>query len=135
MKTETLFKFKQIFETEKQNLVYAGQILNSAFEITKDETADEVDLTAAEMDSQMKMRLRSREILYLKKIDEALNRIATGNFGSCVDCEGEIEIKRLEARPTATQCVACKEDSERLEWGHIDGHTSKSLGKHLRFAW
>ena len=47
----------------------------------------------------MRMRLRSREALLLKKIDEALERIEEGAFGDCESCGDEIELKRLDARP------------------------------------
>jgi DnaK suppressor protein len=82
----------------------------------------------------MRMRLRNREALFLRKIDEALRRIADGSFGECEECGDDIELKRLEARPTATMCVACKEEAERREHVHIDGHRPKSLGAKLRLA-
>ena len=95
---------------------------------------DEVDFTSFEIENQMRMRLRNRESLYLKKIEEALDRIQAGVFGLCDKCEEDIEMKRLEARPTTTLCVACKESEERSEKLHIDGHKHKSLGKTIRFA-
>jgi DnaK suppressor protein len=57
----------------------------------------------------------SREGLYLRKIESALSRIQNGSFGQCDDCGEEIEIKRLEARPTTTSCIACKEQEEKRE--------------------
>jgi hypothetical protein len=47
---------------------------------------------------------------------------------------GADALKRLEARPTSTMCIGCKEESERLEHVHIDGHRPKSLGRKLRLA-
>ncbi|SDE89297.1 transcriptional regulator, TraR/DksA family [Blastococcus fimeti] len=40
-------------------------------------------------------------------IDEALERIATGTYGSCVHCGATIPEERLELRPYAGACVAC----------------------------
>jgi DnaK suppressor protein len=51
----------------------------------------------------------------LRKIDEALARISSGNFGECEGCGDEIAIKRLEARPTTTFCISCKEQQENRE--------------------
>ena len=79
----------------------------------------------------MRMRLRNRESLLIKKIDEALVRIEEGTFGLCEACEEDIEIKRLEARPTATLCISCKEDQERMEGNTADGRRPKSLGTEL----
>ncbi|HHL44969.1 MAG TPA: RNA polymerase-binding protein DksA, partial [Gammaproteobacteria bacterium] len=42
------------------------------------------------------------------KIDEAIEQLNTGDYGYCESCGVEIGIRRLEARPTATQCIDCK---------------------------
>lgn len=44
----------------------------------------------------------------LEDIDGALKRIEKGNYGICKYCQKPISIKRLQARPTASSCVACK---------------------------
>jgi DnaK suppressor protein len=127
-------KFKLLFEQEKKNLVYSQNIINKDFEIHQDDLLDDADLTSSELETSMRMRLRNREALYLKKIDQALERIQSGLFGSCSSCEEEIEPKRLAARPTTSHCMACKEEEERLERIHIDGQKHKSLGGRLRLA-
>lgn len=134
MKQETLLRFKTTFNQLRDNLLYAGTVVNEEFQIQKDETYDEVDMTSTELETGMRMRLRSRETLFLKKIDEALRKIAAGTFGLCEACNEEIDLRRLEARPTATLCVHCKEEEERSEQIHIDGHRFKSLGRKLRLA-
>jgi DnaK suppressor protein len=42
-------------------------------------------------------------------IDAALGRLDNGTYGKCERCGREIPIERLEARPTARLCVACKQ--------------------------
>jgi DnaK suppressor protein len=134
MKQEMILKFKSMFEEQRKNLVYSHEVVNEDFFVQKDDLLDDADITTSEMETEMRMRLRSREALFLKKIDEALVRIADGKFGACGDCGDDIDFKRLEARPTATLCVSCKEEQERAEHIHIDGHRNKSLGKKLRLA-
>ncbi|HKT31884.1 MAG TPA: TraR/DksA C4-type zinc finger protein, partial [Gammaproteobacteria bacterium] len=51
---------------------------------------------------------RDRERKLIKKIDEALASLEAGEYGYCDSCGVEIGIRRLEARPTATQCIDCK---------------------------
>jgi DnaK suppressor protein len=131
--TQFQSKFKSLFETEKNRLLFSSRT-NDHFAVQSDDLMDEVDFTSFEIENQMRMRLATREALYLKKIDEALERIQAGTFGQCDECEEDIELRRLEARPTTTSCVACKEKSERMEKLHIDGHTHKSLGKMIKFA-
>jgi DnaK suppressor protein len=48
----------------------------------------------------------------LAKIDDALDRLAAGDFGSCVDCGAEIPAARLEAVPFASRCRSCEERRE-----------------------
>jgi len=134
MKPEMLEKFKNLFEEQKKSLMYSKGIIDEGIQIQKDDMLDETDWTSMELETNMRMRLRNREALFLKKIDEALGRIEDGEFGDCESCGDEIEIKRLEARPTATFCVSCKEEQERAEQLHIDGHKHKSIGRRLRLA-
>jgi DnaK suppressor protein len=134
MKKEMLEKFQVLFEEQKNALVYSKTLVNEDFHIQKDDQLDETDWTSCELETNMRLRLRNREALFMKKIDEALDRISKGTFGECESCDEEIELKRLEARPTATLCVSCKEDAERLEQLHIDGHQHKSVGRRLRLA-
>lgn len=76
---------------------------------------DEVDIITSEKANQLDLRLKSRETVYLRKIKYALDKIHTGTFGACEECEADIGIARLKARPTATLCVHCKEEEEQGE--------------------
>jgi DnaK suppressor protein len=134
MKKETVMKFKSLFEEQRMNLTFTQKVIDQDLMVLAEDLLDEVDMSSAELDASMRMRLRNREALFAKKIDEALERIAHGTFGECEDCGENIELKRLEARPTATLCVSCKEESERKEHLHIDGHRFKSLGFRLKLA-
>ena len=40
-------------------------------------------------------------------VKRALERIAEGTYGECVQCGGEIAQGRLEARPEAALCIDC----------------------------
>lgn len=137
MKTLTknagFLKFKALFESERKRIL-SRTIIDEAAQVQAEDIADEVDLTVAELSASMQVRMRHRESLYLKKIEESLLRISDGTFGFCEGCEEPIEAKRLEARPTAVFCLECKEAQERLENHHVDGQRHKSLGKKLRFA-
>lgn len=49
----------------------------------------------------------------LEKIDDALDRLAAGEYGYCEDCGDEIPARRLEALPFAVRCLGCEEVHER----------------------
>ena len=56
---------------------------------------------------------RKREELVL--IDEALERLKEGTYGHCQECGKPIEAERLEVRPFARFCTACKAEKEKEE--------------------
>ena len=134
MRLEQMLEFKALFEEQQRRLVYTQTIMDESFHFQADDLLDLTDLTSSELETSMRMHLRSREALYLKKIDESLRRIQLGTFGECEDCGQNIAIKRLQARPTTTFCVDCKEEQESHEHHHIDGWKPKSLGAKLRLA-
>ncbi len=75
---------------------------------------DEVDQSIELANKQFKESLRARDAAYLKKVNLTLHRITTGgNFGTCQECEEEIDVKRLFIRPTAFLCLACQEAQEK----------------------
>ena len=69
---------------------------------------DPNDRATQESEFSMELRTRDRERKLIKKIDEALSNLDTREYGFCDSCGIEIGIRRLEARPTASQCIDCK---------------------------
>lgn len=76
---------------------------------------DPADRASQEEEFSLELRTRDRERRLIKKIDSTLKLINTADYGYCDSCGVEIGIKRLEARPTATQCVDCKSLDEIKE--------------------
>ena len=77
----------------------------------KDEAAnfpDPADRASQEEEFSLELRTRDRERKLIKKIDKTIELIEQDEYGFCEACGVEIGIRRLEARPTATQCVDCK---------------------------
>lgn len=115
MNPKQLKHFEDIlYSWKKQLMVGADRTLNNM----KDEAAnypDPIDRASQEEEFSLELRARDRERKLLKKIDETLDRIKEKNYGYCDVCGAEIGIKRLEARPTATQCIECKTIAEIRE--------------------
>jgi DnaK suppressor protein len=70
--------------------------------------ADPNDRASQESDVSLELRNRDRERKLIKKIEEMLAKIDSGDYGFCDNCGVEIGLNRLEARPTATLCIDCK---------------------------
>jgi DnaK suppressor protein len=77
--------------------------------------ADPNDRASQESDIALELRNRDRERRLIKKIDESIARIESGEYGYCDSCGIEIGLQRLEARPTATLCIDCKTLEEHRE--------------------
>lgn len=56
---------------------------------------------------QMALEDARRRRQQLVKIDGALRRIDSDDFGYCYVCEEEIDLRRLDVDPTNTRCIKC----------------------------
>jgi len=116
MEAKTLNRFGKALLEEKQRILNNSKnALKNELALSPDDLPDETDLAASEINQNLVFKLRDRERQLLTKIDEALERMEAGSFGTCVECEEPIEAKRLEARPVSTLCIACKELQEHRE--------------------
>ena len=77
--------------------------------------ADATDRASSETDWGIELRTRDRQRKLISKIDSALRRIETGDYGYCEVTGEPIAIARLEARPIATMTVEAQERHERNE--------------------
>ncbi|QEY74727.1 RNA polymerase-binding protein DksA [Pseudomonas denitrificans (nom. rej.)] len=77
--------------------------------------SDEADVASREESRQWQLRLLEREKKLLDKIDQALERLARGDYGWCEETGEPIGLRRLLLRPTASLCIEAKERQERRE--------------------
>ena len=82
--------------------------------------ADPIDRASDEEERAVELRTRDRERKLIAKIDKTLLRILDNDYGLCDACGAEIGLRRLEARPTASECIDCKTFDEQRE--RIDGN-------------
>lgn len=101
-----LWRKQLVFETE-------NTVTHMQDDATK--VADINDRATLEEEFSIELRTRDRERKLIDKIDKTLRLIELGDYGYCKTCGVEIGAQRLEARPTADQCIDCKSISERHE--------------------
>ncbi|MEF8754116.1 MAG: RNA polymerase-binding protein DksA [Accumulibacter sp.] len=108
MNSDQLAHFRDILEAVKLQLM--DDIERTVHTMQDEATvfADPNDRASQETDIAIELRNRDRERKLIKKIEETIQRIDSGDYGYCAACGVEIGIKRLEARPTATLCIDCK---------------------------
>ena len=108
MSPKQLDHFRDILNNIKLGL---GEDIDRTVHTMQDEAtvfADPNDRASQESDMTLELRNRDRERKLIKKIDEMIGKIGSGDYGYCEKCGVEIGLNRLEARPTATLCIDCK---------------------------
>jgi len=78
-----------------------------------DGPADSGDQASADLISDLATAELSRDLHELRDLDAARARLAEHTYGTCVDCQGEIEFERLSAYPTAVRCFDCQRVHEK----------------------
>jgi DnaK suppressor protein len=90
-----------------------GCLLRNREVIAVSSSADATDQIQHASERDMAIGNLERESVRLREVRSALRRIHLGTFGICLDCEEKIGIKRLEALPWTTSCLACREAMDR----------------------
>lgn len=113
--------------TDEQLEYFRGKLLNWKAELLKasedvreilEEKHVEPDLidSACNLANQaFELRTKDRARKLIHKIDQAIERINDGTYGYCEETGEPIGLKRLEARPIATLCIAAQERHEKKE--------------------
>jgi DnaK suppressor protein len=70
--------------------------------------ADANDESSRDVDFKHRELLQAR----LRQIDDAMDRLLSGAYGRCSDCNTSIEDKRLDADPAIAFCIECQQFTE-----------------------
>ena len=76
---------------------------------------DIADRASSETEKALELRTRDRQRKLISKIESALRRIETGEYGYCDETGEPISLRRLDARPIATLSLEAQERHEREE--------------------
>jgi DnaK suppressor protein len=71
--------------------------------------SDEGDLSQQHHEEWIFLNRNTIDMKLLREVSDALQRLAHGHYGVCMECEEPISVKRLEAVPWARYCVKCQE--------------------------
>jgi DnaK suppressor protein len=114
--------------TEKRKEVLSG--LGIKFDtLAKMGRIAEEDQAQISHDEFVSLRLNSLDYVQLRLIEEALDRLGSGDYGVCLSCEEQIPAKRLRALPWARYCVDCQETmGNRSDDEPADGRPPRLAG-------
>ena len=82
----------------------SGDVVDAALDCAQDEISSQL------------AEVESRE---LARIENALERMRTGQYGVCEGCGINIPMARLNALPYATSCIKCQREAERDGMGGV----------------
>lgn len=102
-----LESIKERLVAERENLL--NKLKENDLSIDDSETPDPVDLAVRNYSKNVMLAVSENESRQLTLINEALVRIDDDEYGTCQNCEIDINPKRLDAIPWARYCLNCQE--------------------------
>jgi len=95
-----------------------------------DVPSDEGDLSQQHHEEWIFLNRNTIDMKLLREIADALRRLEQGTYGTCMECEEPISVKRLNAVPWARYCVTCQESiAARIALGEIAEDELEEAGK------
>ena len=116
-----LKKFKGTLTARQSELT---GLIGNREAIAIETSADTLDQIQHGVERELALETLARESAYLRDTRAALRRIERGVFGICLDCEDDINLKRLAAVPWTARCIACQERQDHA--GAADHNTFES---------
>jgi DnaK suppressor protein len=121
MDKRKLASFKKKLEKEKEVLekqyrdLEEGNLLSSQSEFSGEMPFEEdyaaSGTTTFERERDLSLSENVKDLL--KRVDEALDHIEDGTYGTCDMCSDRIQEERLKALPYANLCIKCKQKEEQ----------------------
>lgn len=105
-RTRQVDAYRRLLLNARRELV-AGRLRRE--HIATVEPVPEEDLAPVSHDEFVALEMNGLDYEKLRMVDEALDRIAAGDYGLCLGCDHPIPDKRLRAVPWARYCVECQE--------------------------
>jgi DnaK suppressor protein len=101
--------FKKLLQSRKDELEKSlVSIQDSSKPVDLNDPIGRLSRMDAIQQQQMSLNAKKQIELNLQLVDTAIKRLEQGNFGYCLKCDEEINIKRLLAKPEASFCTKCQ---------------------------
>ena len=93
----------------------ADEVLDRSDAEKRGVTTHMADVSSDNASHELGLRQLSEDGDVLALVEDALERLAHGEYGKCQDCGEMISEARLKVRPYAVFCVKCKSKREQME--------------------
>ncbi len=109
MKKTELTQYKKALLGKKTELEQSVGRTLLAEDAYPDGHGDFADRSAASNEEEISIQLKQTDTKLLRAIEVARQRIESGTYGICIECDEEIAGGRLKAVPWTKVCIDCKE--------------------------
>ena len=104
---------KRLVATQDELLRLVTKSERDGREADEEATQDIADKAANSYTKEFLFHQSDENRRVLQMVNEALERLKNGSYGLCVSCQGEVQVKRLEAVPWARHCFECQEKQDQ----------------------
>jgi DnaK suppressor protein len=117
MTTSDLNRYRNALEAKQAEL---AQLMRNRDGIFIEKSPDSLDEVQHATERELAIRSLDRDSSLLRNVRAALRRNKEGSFGVCLNCEEDINPKRLAAVPWTPFCIHCQEIADRYQVGGGD---------------
>ena len=110
MDNEQIEQFRIILLRKKTEL---ERTVRNRDAIAVEKAADDIDAVQGYGEREVAISHIDRDTRTLKSVNVALRRLDDGTFGTCLHCDEDIAVKRLNAVPWTYLCLKCQERADR----------------------
>ncbi|PCI64539.1 MAG: TraR/DksA family transcriptional regulator [Gammaproteobacteria bacterium] len=112
MHSEQLTQFRnQLIDIRNELIGTLATTTNDIKPVALDQNAvgrvSRVDAMQMQQMALESFRRRERQLI---NVEKAIKRTEKNSFGICIDCDEDINVRRLEIDPTAIRCIKCAEE-------------------------
>ncbi|MGD0012097.1 MAG: TraR/DksA family transcriptional regulator [Terriglobia bacterium] len=104
---------KRLVTTQDELLRLVTKSERDGREADEEATQDIADKAANSYTKEFLFHQSDENRRLLQMVNEALERVKDGTYGLCVSCQGEVQVKRLEAVPWARHCIECQDKQDQ----------------------
>ena len=104
---------KRLVTTQDELLRLVTKSERDGREADEEATQDIADKAANSYTKEFLFHQSDENRRLLQMVNEALERVKEGTYGLCVSCQGEVQVKRLEAVPWARHCIECQDKQDQ----------------------
>ena len=109
---------QKLLEKQQELEAELGTIEDDSRKGGNHDVEDSAEAATSDLSTSAALEQASLGTSMLEQVREALQRIQDGTYGTCIECDRQIEPARLEAIPWTPYCMEDQEKRDKMPSGH-----------------